>query len=103
MNKFIITLLTAISSFSPVYAENYLESRGKYLVCPNNNRVVDPLNLPLKASAPFRLKKRAKRPNIKIPENPNPYRLNFCVNLLRLQMNEAVYCLVEYPNLLLTI
>ena len=77
MKKFLITLLTAISSFNPVLAENYLETRGKYLVCPNNNRVVDPLNLPLKASAPFRLKKKAKKPKIKIPENQNPYKLNF--------------------------
>ena len=58
-------------------SKNYVKFRGQYLVCPNNNRVVDPLNLPLKASAPFRLKKWAKRPKIKIPENPNPYRLNF--------------------------
>ncbi len=91
MKKFLIILLASFASSNTVFADNYLERRGNYLVCPNNNRIVNPSNLPISASAPFRLRKLAKKTEIKIQENTNSYRLDFFSQPSPVQLNENIF------------
>ena len=43
-------------------SKNYIKFRGQYLVCPNNNRVFDPSDVPVGPAMPFRLKKTSRFP-----------------------------------------
>ena len=43
-------------------SKNYIKFRGQYLVCPNNNRVFDPSDVPVGPAMPFWLKKTSRFP-----------------------------------------